>query len=198
RLEEILKTPSQSIFYEELREQVLYYFPKIIKQTKIMKQKYNIIITNPPYIGRKSINKELTEYLKENYPNSRENLFAPFMELNHLQSEKGFTAQVNQQSWMFLPSFKKLREEIIETKFIDTMLHLGSRAFEEISGEVVQASAFVLRNTKINGDGTYLRLVDFNNAKEKKIKTIKATQDPNVSYYYKFNQSDFTDIPGNP
>src|SRR5699024_5451235 len=79
-----------------------------------------------------------------------------------------------------------------------TMLHLGSRAFEEISGEVVQASAFVLRNTKINGDGTYLRLVDFNKAKEKKIKTIKATQDPNVSYYYKFNQSDFTDIPGNP
>src|SRR5699024_10671818 len=80
-----------------------------------------------------------------------------------------------------------------------TMLHLGSKAFEEIGGEVVQSTSFVLRNSNINlGKGIFLRLVDYNSGEEKRNKILEAVQSPKVSYYHTIDQKNFSEIPGSP
>src|SRR5699024_7711118 len=117
----------------------------------------------------------------------------------HLLNDKALYAAINMHSWMFLSSFEKLRKHIVSTKQIDSMLHLGTRAFEEIGGEVVQTTAFILRNYQIdNLPGTYLRLVDFNKSVLKSEKAKEALANPDVTYRYTFNQYNFKEIPGSP
>lgn len=199
RLYEIKESPVADIFDTEKRDQVITELPLLIKQTKIMSKQYDIVIMNPPYMGAGSMNKELSNFLKKNYPDSKSDLFAAFMEVDHYLKKDGLYAAINQHSWMFLSSFKKLREKIIQNKFIDTMLHLGPRAFEEIGGEVVQSTAFVLRNIKIpDSNGLYLRLIEEKTAAEKRKSTMNAVQNPYIPYFYSFNQENLKKIPGNP
>ena len=107
------------------------------------------IVTNSPYMGSKGMNKELSDFVKKRYPDSKSDLFAVFMERTlELTKPHGFMSMINQHSWMFLSSYEKLRIKIIQMQRIDTMVHLGARAFEEIGGEVVQSVAFVLEKDK--------------------------------------------------
>ena len=97
------------------------------------------------------MNKELNDFVKKHYPDSKSDLFAVFMERGlEFTKPKGYMAMINQHSWMFLSSYEKLRKKIIKNHKIDSLVHLGPRAFEEIGGEVVQSVAFVLQ--KGNGD----------------------------------------------
>lgn len=118
-------------------------------QKKILSSEFHCVVTNPPYMGSKGMNKELSDFVKKRYPDSKSDLFAVFMERTlELTKAHGFMSMINQHSWMFLSSYEKLRIKIIENQKIDTMVHLGARAFEEISGEVVQSVAFVLQKGK--------------------------------------------------
>lgn len=199
RLKEIKESPVTDLFQEDKREQAVELLPLLIKQTKIMGQQYDIVVTNPPYMGSGSMNKELSEFLRKNYPDSKLDLFASFMEVDHYIKQKGFYAEINQHSWMFLTSFEKLREKVIFNKSIDSMLHLGPRAFEEIGGEVVQSTAFVLRNAKIpESKGTYLRLIEEKTAGDKRDKAKEAVRNPSVSYRYLVDQENFNKISGCP
>jgi type I restriction-modification system DNA methylase subunit len=100
-------------------------------------------------MGGKGMNAQLSDFVKANYPDSKSDLFAVFMErCLELTCKHGFMAMINQHSWMFLSSYEKLRIKVIEDHRIDTMVHLGARAFEEIGGEVVQSVAFVLERMK--------------------------------------------------
>ena len=97
-------------------------------------------------MGSKGMNKELSDFVKKRYPDSKSDLFAVFMERGlELTKPHGFMSMINQHSWMFLSSYEKLRIKIIKNHKIDTLVHLGARAFEEIGGEVVQSVAFVLQ-----------------------------------------------------
>lgn len=199
RLRSIEDTPVTDLFESEKREKVLSLIPRLIRQNEIMEQYYDVLVTNPPYMSSRGMNKELSVFLRKNYPDSKGDLFAAFMELDNYIKPNGFYASINQHSWMFLSSFEKLRKKIINDKFIDTMLHLGPRAFEEIGGEVVQSTTFVLRNAKIqNGRGTYLRLINENSASKKRKNTIEAVQNPLVSYRFSFDQQNLSKIPGSP
>lgn len=198
RLNTIKSTPVEDLFQTEQRERVLLLLPKLIKQTQIMSYKYSVVILNPPYMGSSSMNKVLSEFLKKEYPDSKSDLFAAFMEIDHYIKENGFYAAINQHSWMFLSSFEKLREKVIKTKFIDTMLHLGPRAFEEIGGEVVQSTAFVLRKTEsLKKKGIYVRLIDEKTSSEKREKAIESVEKKLLNYYL-FDQGNFSKIPGYP
>jgi SAM-dependent methyltransferase len=118
-------------------------------QKELLTSQYSCVVTNPPYMGAKGMNKELSDFVKKRYPDSKSDLFAVFMERGlELTKEHGFMAMINQHSWMFLSSYEKLRKKIIENEKIDTLVHLGPRAFEEIGGEVVQSVAFVLEKGK--------------------------------------------------
>src|SRR5699024_5713705 len=108
-------------------------------------------------------------------------------------------AAINMHSWMFLKSFEALRKDVVLNKYIDTMVHLGSRAFEEIGGEVVQTTAFVLRNYVVSGlEGIYFRLVDYNNSNLKSRKLLEAVNNTKYDNRFTFNQLNYNRIPGHP
>lgn len=159
------------LFEEQYREILLENMPSLIKQAKIMSEKYDVAVTNPPYMGSKGMNKKLSDYLKKNYPDSKSDLFAVFIErINNFTKVYGLNASINQHSWMFLDSYKKIRSKILSNFTIVSMLHLGPRAFEEISGEVVQSTTYILRkySEPIDYKSTFFRLVEYRNAQEKK------------------------------
>ena len=108
-------------------------------------EKYHALVMNPPYMGGGKMNSVLSKYVKDNYEEAKADLFSVFMDmgLEHLV-DGGKMAQINMQSWMFLSSFEKLRNIFLHNYIIDNMLHLGPRTFDELSGEVVQNTAFVL------------------------------------------------------
>lgn len=131
----------------------------LLAQAKVMSAKYDVMITNPPYIGISSMEKPVKDYASVEYPDSKTDMFAMFMEVPYVK-KNGFRAMINMHSWMFLSSYEKLRKKIIMNEMIVNMVHLGAHAFEMIGGEVVQTTTFVLRNSPIATNGVYFRLVD--------------------------------------
>ncbi|ADR19920.1 BREX-1 system adenine-specific DNA-methyltransferase PglX [Calditerrivibrio nitroreducens] len=122
-----------------------YY--QILKIAKILGQKYDAMIANPPYMGNRFHNDILKKFLQNNYPESKSDLFAAFIERGfEFLKDGGFEAMITMQSWMFLSRYEKLRKKILKKYQIVNMVHLGTRAFPEIGGEVVQNTAFVIRN----------------------------------------------------
>ena len=134
---------------------------QLIAIAETLAQKYEVVVTNPPYRGVADLEAKLSNYIKKNYPDSKSDLFAVFMEACHnMTAENGYQAMITMHSWMFLSSFEKLRAKIRKLNIVN-MVHLGARAFEEIGGEVVQTTSFVLANKHIDGyKGTYCRLVE--------------------------------------
>lgn len=182
------------MFALEFKEYKLPIIEQLIDQATVLTRKYDVVVTNPPYMGRKGMNAELSKYVKKYYKDSSTDLFAVFMEASiQLTKENGFMAMINQHAWMFTTSYEKLRGKILDNHQIYSMAHLGPRAFSEIGGEVVQTTAFVLRESVIsNYFATFLRLIDYNNAEEKSIQFY------NQELRYNRTQNGFTDIPASP
>ena len=134
---------------------------QLVAVAETLAQKYEVVVTNPPYMGAGNMDEKLSKYVKQHYPDSKSDLFAVFMEACHnMTAENGYQAMITMHSWMFLSSFEKLRAKIRKLNIVN-MVHLGARAFEEIGGEVVQTTSFVLTNKHIDGyKGTYCRLVE--------------------------------------
>lgn len=133
-----------------------------LRQVDYLSPKYHVVIANPPYMGGKGMNNELKAFAQENYPDSKSDFFAMFIERNRdLALQKGLISMITMQSWMFLSSYEKLRESILSSDTILSMAHFGARAFDSIGGEVVSTTAFVLENAH-HGEykGAYIRLVD--------------------------------------
>lgn len=134
---------------------------ELVAVGEVLAQKYEVVVTNPPYRGVADVDVKLADYIKTNYPDSKNDLFAVFMEVCHKMNVKsGYQAMITQHAWMFLSSFEKLRAKIQKLDIVN-MAHLGARAFEEIGGEVVQTTSFILANKHVDGyKGTYCRLVE--------------------------------------
>ena len=131
--------------------------------------KYAAICMNPPYMGSGRFDSTLSKYSKDNYPRSKADLFAIFMDvaINHL-AKNGKYGMINMHAWMFLSSFEEIRVCLLNNEFIDSLLHLGPRTFDELSGEVVQNVAFVVSNAQNKTNrGTYFRLVDGKDCSDK-------------------------------
>ncbi|QOQ79904.1 BREX-1 system adenine-specific DNA-methyltransferase PglX [Aerococcus urinaeequi] len=199
RVNEITLQPLDNILITEEVNYITNEVNKLVKQNEILSSKYDVLVMNPPYMSSSSMNDVLKKFVNKEYPRSKSDMFATFMELDHLLNDSALYAAINMHSWMFLSSFENLRNHIISSKQIDSMLHLGTRAFQEIGGEVVQTTAFVLRNYRINDlSGTYIRLVELNNSLLKSDKIKEAVANPDVTYRYTFNQNNFKEIPGSP
>lgn len=199
RVNEIKIQPLDDILITEEVNYIINEVPKLIKQNEILSSKYDVLVMNPPYMTSSSMNDVLKKFVNKEYPRSKSDMFATFMELDHLLNDNALYAVINMHSWMFLSSFENLRKHIISSKQIDSMLHLGTRAFPEIGGEVVQTTAFIYRNSSlVNFSGTYIRLVEFNNSVLKSKKVVKAIENLKVPYRYTFDQEDFKEVPGSP
>lgn len=168
----------------------------IIKQAKIMQQKYECVIANPPYMSSKGMSEKLSEYVKQHYSMSKGDMFAVFIEvIEYLTKINCYSATINQHAWMFLSSYEDLRALILSSYAIDTMIHLGTRAFEELAGEVVQTTTYVYRKQEIpEYIGRFMRLTDYADAKLKEEKYLEF----NSKDIYTCKQNGFHSIPGSP
>ncbi len=170
-----------------------------LSQLILLSRKYHCVVDNPPYMGGGNMNPQLAEFVKLYYPESKADLMACFMEVGlKVLEPKGFLGMINQHSWMFLSSYEKLRDSLINKVFFDSLLHLGPRTFPEIGGEVVQNASFTFWNNSIEEKGCYFRLVDYDKSELKRTKTLEAIQNPNCGWFYTANQKDFEKIPGSP
>lgn len=161
----------------------------------VLSQQYATVVANPPYMGQKSMNGALKDYVNTHYPMTKSDLFAVFMEVClALDKPNGLIGMINQHSWMFLSSYEKYREHLLLNFGIESMLHLGPRTFEELSGEVVQSTAFVLNNAvPNNAKAGYYRLVDYKSNTEKENQFLQ-----HHNFYPNIPQTNFEKIPGSP
>ena len=178
-----------SVGVEETAEQL----NRLIDIGETMARKYWVTCTNPPYAGTSNLSTNVNNFVKKNYPDSKADLFAVFIERCHqMTADNGYQTMITQHSWMFLSSFEKLREKMMLTETVN-MAHLGARAFEEIGGEVVQTTAFVRCANYVDGyKGTYCRLIE-PTSQQGKEEMFLAGQNR-----YTANQDDFAKIPGAP
>lgn len=156
---------------------------------------FDAVLTNPPYLGRRHMSPALAAYLDREYPRSRHDLFASFLERAlELLRPGGYHAVINQQAWMYLAAYEDLRRHMLEEAAIVTVLHLGARAFRDINGEVVQSVCAVLRKGKPPDDaeGTYWRLTGEHSPSAKEAAyALRRPQDR-----FRIPQAVFKSIPG--
>ncbi|MCD7743821.1 MAG: BREX-1 system adenine-specific DNA-methyltransferase PglX [Lachnospiraceae bacterium] len=175
------------------KEPTLKTILPLIQVAEALAQKYHVVCTNPPYMGSSGMGAKLGKYVKDNYPDSKSDLFAVFIErCGVMTAKKGYQAMITQHAWMFLSSFEKLRGKLLQKDTVN-MAHLGPRAFEEICGEVVQTTSFVLCNGH-NTDykGTYCRLIEPTTQQGKEHMFLTGEN------RYTAQQSNFAQIPGSP
>lgn len=166
---------------------------ELIEIGAIMAQKYEVVATNPPYAGTSNLSAKVNNFVKKYYPDSKADLFAVFIErCGEMLKKNGYQAMITQHSWMFLSSYEKLREKL-QQRIIVNMAHLGARAFEEIGGEVVQTTSFIMRKTTTpRFIGKYVRLVEGRSQQEKeKIFLLKEN-------IYRNSSEKYSLIPGMP
>lgn len=156
-------------------------------------QKYDVVVTNPPYMGNNGMNSRLSNYVKKYYPDSKGDLFAVFIErCSQMDKAGGLQAMITQHAWMFLASYENLRTKLLKKGLIN-LLHLGSHAFDEIGGEVVQTASFVFCNTiAYEYSSTFVRLTDGKSEKDKEQMFLTGQY-----RFYKSN-SDLCNIQGTP
>lgn len=168
-------------------------------QLGALSRRFDVVVANPPYMGSGSFNPFVAKWIKKHYPDSCRDLCTAFIERGYkLAKDRGYAAMVTMQSWMFLGSFERMRERMIERAGIVSMAHIGPRAFDAIGGEVVNVTAAVLHNAPLAGEGSYIRLVDIAGSEPKRAALLEAVRNPDCGWFHRADASTFHDIPGSP
>jgi len=161
-----------------------------IVQLIALTQKYHCVVDNPPYMGGGNMNKPLADFVRTYYPKSKADLMACFMEAGIAALKpKGFLGMINQETWMFKTTYEDLRGELISQGSMDSMLHLGTRVFKEISGDKVRSTSFVFINEAKLKNGKYFKLIDFKTSELKR----KAVSEK-ICDVFDFNQESIKSI----
>jgi len=174
----------------------------------ILNRRYDVVATNPPYLSRRNMNPPLANFLKKQYPESNGDLYTAFIErCAEMLNEHGRIAMITQQSFMFISSYEKMRKNLLKKHTVETMCHVGPRAFDAISGEKVNTTLFVLKKENIierreNSIGTYFKLVREPNETAKRHRLEEAIKrllnEEDESLVFRYRQGDFDAIPGSP
>lgn len=172
----------------------------VLRAAQLLSYTYEVGVTNPPYMGLRMMDDTLKKFIKENYPENNQDLFSVFMKIMRtLVSRHGFIGMITQHSWMFLKTFQKARDDLNKKSTIINLAHLGTHAFGETGGEVVQTVAFILYNTSVeNYEGIYERLVNEKSEKSKRDLYLECKHNRNCLSIFVKSQADFTKIPGSP
>ena len=166
---------------------------RLINIGEALSQQYDVVVTNPPYMAVSNAGAKVNDYVKKNFPDSKADMFAVFIErCGQMAKKNGYQAMITQHAWMFLSSFEKLRTKLLAVDIVN-MVHLGARAFEEIGGEVVQTTSFVIRKSHIaDYKGEYCRLIEPTSQQGKEDMFLAGKN------RYAADQSNFSKIPGSP
>jgi type II restriction/modification system DNA methylase subunit YeeA len=187
------KNVSGELFLSPTHQKVL----QALQQADYLSPKYHVVIANPPYMGGKGMNPRLGTWVKENYPDSKSDLFAMFIERNlDLAQKHGAVGMITMQSWMFLSRYEKLRIKLIENSPVQNMAHLGTNAFDSIGGEVVSTTAFILMNSLRTGQyGQFIDLKEGRSETEKQALLMEAVSGGRI---YSASALQFRSISGSP
>lgn len=193
RIDIISRSFAEDLFqmqYQAMAKKELF---ALIRQSQVMTQKYDVVVTNPPYMSSSGMSGKLSDYLKNNYPDSKSDMYAVFIEkCGRMLSKNGYQAMITQHTWMFIGSYENLRSTVYKNNIIN-LVHLGIKAFEEIGNDVVQTCAFVLNYTKVKDYvSKFVRLVDCKDFKLKETEFLSGRHQ-NVSKCGRL-----TKIPGIP
>ena len=169
----------------------------LIKQHTIMTDKFDITVTNPPYMGNSRMNGILKEYIDKNYPDVKSDLFAVFIKkVISFNKENGFISLVSPYVWWFIKSYEELRNYILNHLTFYNLIQLEYNAFE---GATIPVGTFVLKNKIIpNYKMIGIKLSDFKGIENQPIKTLEAIKNPNCNWRFQAKQKDFEKIPGSP
>ena len=187
------KADSTDLFHRHNLRGIL----QAVVQLNALSRNYHCVVDNPPYMGDSKMNPYLSDFIKTNYPSSRLDLMTCFMESGLIAlKENGYLGMINQHSWMFISSYRELREKLIDGFYFESLLHLGPRTFPEIGGEVVQSTSFVIRNIiRENDKSVFLRLIDYRNTTDKSEATIENLKQHKITDYFEISSSKFKQIP---
>ena len=186
--------------FDEIREDInimqmsaLEELLPLVKCAELLARKYDVVVTNPPYMAVSNAGAKVNDYVKKNFPDSKADMFAVFIErCGQMAKKNGYQAMITQHAWMFLSSFEKLRTKLLAVDIVN-MAHLGARAFEEIGGEVVQTTSFVIRKSHIaDYKGEYCRLIEPTSQQGKEDMFLAEKN------RYIANQLHYSLIPGSP
>jgi len=182
-----LVTEKNSLFGERQEE--------VKKLYQLLGQRYDVVVTNPPYISSSRMEGSLKQFVEATYPETKSDLFATFiLRCLELCNEDGLTGYMTPFVWMFISSYEKLREIIIDKHFINNLIQLEYSGFD---GATVPICTFTLRNKYIpEVKGSYIRLADFKGAQNQAPKTLAAIKNPNCGWFYVVNQKNFLKVPG--
>lgn len=191
-----IEQQSSDLFELDLSNRTLDLYKNLLHQYFIMDKKYDVFITNPPYAGSKYVTSEVLEYLSKNYSDVKSDLFSAFMEYSYtVTKSNGQIGFMTPFVWMFISTYEKLRNKIINEKTISSLIQLEYSGFD---GATVPICTFTLKNYPSNISGEYIRLSEFRGSKNQSIKTLEAVKNPSVSFRYSFYQENFKKIPGSP
>lgn len=198
-LEKRMKTIEQQsvdLFEFDLKERTLTQFKHLMKQSELMHFKYDVFITNPPYAGNKYVTSEVSSYLSTKYPDVKSDLFSAFIEYSfRATKENGQIGFMTPFVWMFISTYEKLRQQIVNGRTISSLVQLEYSGFD---GATVPICTFTLRNYRSHINGQYVRLSDFRGVENQSIKTLEAVRNPHASYRFSINQDNYLKIPGSP
>ena len=194
RMDIISREYAEDIFQIAFQTVTAEQLLPLVKQAEIMAQKYDVVVTNPPYMGGGGMSNKLTEFVKKNYPDTKSDMSTVFMEKSlQMCSSDGCVAMINIPVWMFLSSYEKLRVGIIKNNTIASMVHPGRGIF----GSDFGTTSFVISKKHITGyKGSYRRLFD----KQGEVESIERRERAFLERKgcYTAEQSNFSKIPGSP
>lgn len=181
-----------------LRADVIRWAHQVVSQAEYLLPRYAVVVANPPYMGGKNMAAALSSFAKQQFPDSKSDLFAMFIERNRaLTLPRGYVAMVTMQSWMFLSSFVDLRKKTLRDSAVCTVAHLGTGAFESIAGAVVSTCAFV---TEASADrsvpGVFIKLDDLPNETAKNQRLREVAADVNHAARFSLSAEQVAQIPG--
>ncbi len=184
------------LLLKEVQERVI----AVLRMAEALSPKYHVVVANPPYMGGKGMNSGLASFARKEFPDSKADLYAMFMERAlMLTTSKGMMSMINMQSWMFLSSYEKLRGKLLSNATLLSMAHLGERGFDTIGGAVVSTTAFVFQGAKHGAfTGTYVRLVDGSSEAEKAMLFKEAVNGTRADLIFSASGDEFESVPGSP
>ena len=179
------------------RETVLRELLPLVQVAEALAQKYDVVVTNPPYMGASNMNPKLNEFIKNNYADYKSDFFSAFViHVSQMTKQSGYCGFFTPYVWMFIQSYEKMRNYLYNQATIETLIQFEYSAFEEAT---VPVCTFAFQNRHIQKKGCYLRLVDFRGGMEvQRQKTLEAIKSYNNNYYYECCTDEFNTIPGAP
>ena len=170
---------------------------ELVAVGEVLAQKYEVVVTNPPYMGASNMNPKLNEFIKQKYADYKSDFFSAFIiRASEMTKQEGYCGFFTPYVWMFIQSYEKLRKYLYSKATIETLIQFEYSAFEEAT---VPVCTFAFKNSYINKKGCYLRLVDFRGGMEiQRQKTLEAISNHNCGFYYEQCSDNFAKIPGAP